>query len=728
MTKKIIRFRVFFFLFSFLISNIYFLQAQNDNRLKVKVFPVKGKVIIDGLLDDMDWKSAQSINRFKTIEPIENGVPSQITEFKVLAHSNYLLIGVTCLDSNPESIVHYSKLRDSNLKNEDHIRIVIDPFLDGQSGLIFSVNANGARYDALVSNRGESENVDWDAIWEAKTNIHDQGWTVEIKIPIQSISFDKSLDTWGFNIERRIQRNQETARWENISRNQWFIQTSRAGLLTNIPKFNYGIGLNIRPSLILDNTKLGNISSNLSFDPSIDISQRISSNITASLTVNTDFAETEVDTRRTNLTRFPLFFPEKRSFFLEGSDIFEFGFGVGYRDNGLMPFFSRKIGLYQGVETPILAGLKVNGRLGKTAFGALSITNRETTINGENLERTSMNVVRLRQNIFKESSIGFISTFGDPLGRNNSSTSGIDFIYQTTHFKRNKNFLVGISAMHTNRNDLSGDKSAYTIKVDYPNDIWDIAMSYTHIGDAFDPSLGFVERKGINYWRAGITYAPRPDWEWVRQMRNQFFTTYYTDLNGNWESYRIFTAPINWRLESGDRIEVNYVPQGENLQESFEIAKGVIIPTGKYHFNRYRLETELAAKRKISGQLTWWFGDFYDGNLDQLEATLNWNPSSILAFESVINHNIGRLPFGNFDQTLVGLRTRFNGSPDLQLNSFVQYDTDTKKLGLNARLHWIFDPQGDLFLVFNHNTLDLNNRWEMINQQVLLKLRYNFRM
>ena len=700
-------------------------NSQTNERPSLNIQIITEPIVLDGILDEKDWKLAALVDQLKTIEPIEGGSPSGKTTFQVLASKTHLFVGIACYDSQPEAIVRHSKLRDSDLKNEDHVRFVIDPFLDGQSGLIFSVNANGARYDALVSNRGESENDDWDAIWEAKTIIHERGWTAEIRIPIQSISYDKKLSSWGFNVERRIQRNQETIRWANIKRDQWFIQTSRAGLLNGIPKFSTGAGLNIRPSVILDNSKEGDEDSSFSLDPSIDISKRLGSNIVASLTVNTDFAETEVDTRQTNLTRFPLFFPEKRAFFLEGADIFEFGFGLS---RNIMPFFSRRIGLYQGNAIPIMAGLKVNGRAGKTSFGALTVRTKETNLDDQLLEASTMGVVRVKQNILRESSIGFIGSFGDPENRSSSAMGGVDFTYQTTRFKGDKNFLVGVSAMFTDRDELEGDQSAYFVKVDYPNDIWDVAVSYLRVGESFDPSLGFIPRKGINYWRLGATYAPRPDWKWVRQMRNQLFATYYTDLNGNWESYRIFTAPINWRLESGDRIEANYMPQGEQLIEPFEIVDGVVIPAGKYHFTRYRLEAELAAKRKFSGLFSWWFGTFYDGHLDKLEASIAWNPSSLLNFESVVEHNIGRLPFGDFDQTLTGLRVRYNASPDLQLNSFVQYDTDNKNLGVNARIHWIFHPQGDLFLVFNHNTHDLEDRWELISQQILLKLRYNFRM
>lgn len=701
------------------------MYSQQDNRPEMAAAQITGVIKLDGVLDEPDWEKAPVNDQFKTIVPVEGGAPSGRTQVRVLAHPRFLVIGVQCFDDDPKAIVNYSKLRDVDLENEDHIRLVIDPFLDGQSGLIFAVNPSGARYDALVSNRGESENKDWDAIWEAKAIIDSSGWSVEIRIPIQSISFKKGLKEWGFNVERRIQRFQETIRWANIRRDQWFIQTSRAGLLTNLPEFSYGVGLNVRPSLIADASKEGNDEYKFSLDPSLDASQRIGPNVVATLTVNTDFAETEVDTRQTNLTRFPLFFPEKRAFFLEGADIFEFGFGLS--DN-IVPFFSRRIGLYEGNEVPIIAGGKINGRIGKTAFGGLTMRTRKLDMAEGVLSGSTMGVVRVKQNVLKESSFGFIGTFGDPQSRGGSWTSGVDFTYQTTRFKGDKNFLVGVSGIYANRMDLSGDQSAFTFKADYPNDIWDLSLTYLRIGDAFDPSLGFVPRKGINSWRVGMTYAPRPSWQWLRQMRNQLFFFYITDLKGNWESYRVFTAPINWRLESGDRVEFNYMPRGERLVEPFEIADDVIIPEGKYRFTRYRLEAELAAKRKLNGQLTWWFGAFYGGRLHELEATLNWNPANILTFEFIGTHNIGRLPFGNFDQTLVGLRVRFNASPDLQLNSFVQYDTDTKSLGVNARIHWIFHPQGEIFLVLNHNTFDGLERWELISQQILLKARYNFRL
>lgn len=689
-------------------------------------------IIVDAQLNEPEWLEAGEITDFRTTVPVQGGTPTGKTSVKIIAHEKFLALGIRCFDSEPGAIINFSKLRDTDLSKEDYIKIIIDPFQDGQSGYIFSINPNGARYDALVSNRGESENKDWDGIWEAAATIDDQGWLAEIKIPIQSINFRPGLHEWGFNIERNIQRNLEVIRWANVRRDQWFTQTSRAGLITELPDFNYGVGLNLRPSVILKiNDQVGEPTT-YDVDPALTVSQRIGANITATATFNTDFAETEVDTRQTNLTRFPLFFPEKRAFFLEGADIFEFGFGLR-RD--IVPFFSRSIGLFDGNQIPIRAGMKVNGRINRASFGGLMMRTGEQPIIEEDTVTTivpasTMGVFRIKQNVLKESSFGFFGSIGDPQGRSGAYTSGMDFTYQTTRFKGNKNFLVGTWAMYNDRESLTGDRSAYGLKIDYPNDIWDVAFTYTHIGDGFEPSLGFVPRNGINKLVGGGTWAPRPEWKLVRQMRNQLFISYITDLDWVWQTYRVFTAPINWRFESGERFEFNIVPQGERLLEPFEISDGVVLPVGAYNFVRYRLEGDIAAKRRLNGRMTWWFGSFYTGNLNEYRASINWNPTTIVTFEFTGTRNVADLPVGDFSQTLLGFRVRFNATPDLQLNSFLQYDTDSNNFGLNSRIHWIFHPQGDFFIVFNNTStyLRTESRFMRDNSQLLVKLRYNFRL
>jgi hypothetical protein len=661
------------------------------------------------------------------IEPVEGGELQGQTRVSVLAGPTSLVIGISAMDPDPGGIVSTSKARDPELKAEDYIKIVLDPFLDGRTGYIFAINPGGARYDGLVARRGEGEDPQWDAVWEAETARGPWGWSAEIRIPLQSLTFDGSLDRWGFNVERRVERLQEVSRWASPFRDAKIAQTIRAGYLTDLPKFDTGLGLTVRPAVVAGAEKTGEGGSREgSFEPSLDVFQRIGSNTTAMVTVNTDFAETEVDTRRTNLTRFPLFFPEKRTFFLEGSDIFDFGVGMAspYHSD-VVPFFTRRIGLYEGESVPLEVGGKISGKAGNTNFGGLVTRTGEV----ENLvPGSSMGAFRVRQNVLEESNVGFLATFGDPSGADGSYMVGVDATYQTSRLFGSKNFIFGAWGLMTNGEGLDGEKTALGAKIDYPNDTWDLAVTFLRIGDGFDPALGFVPRKGITKLMNGISYKVYPDsWTWLRMMNHQLRTSAVWDLNGNWESYRFFTAPINWRLESGDRIEINVSPEGERLEDPFEISEGVVIQPGSYHFTRYRLEWEMAAKRTVSGQLTWWFGSFYDGTLDQIEATVRIRPSELIIFDLTGTRNIADLEAGEFDHKLYGLRTQVNLSPDLQLTSFVQYDDDTKQLGTNTRLRWTFHPLGDLFLVYNYNVVDELDRWALDATQLMLKVQYAWR-
>ncbi|MBI4542307.1 MAG: hypothetical protein HY705_04690, partial [Gemmatimonadetes bacterium] len=484
-----------------------------------------------------------------------------------------------------------------------------------------------------------------------------------------------------------------------------------------------GVGLSLRPAITARGAlPARNARLEGKADASVDATQRVGTNLLGSLTVNTDFAETEVDARQTNLTRFPLFFPEKRTFFLEGADIFDFGLGLG---TDVVPFFSRRIGLLVGREVPLRAGGKLNGQMGATNVGALAV--RTGTLDTL-AAATTMGVLRLKQNILRESSTGLIATWGDPLGRRNSWLAGVDFTYQTSTFAGDKNFLVGVWAAGMGRDGLTRDRSAVGLKVDYPNDLWDIALTYRRVGDDFDPSLGFVPRPGVHAMRLSVNYQPRPRWRLVRQMFHQFVPVLVTDLQGRWESYRVFMAPVNWRLESGDRFEFNVVPEGERIVEPFDVAPGVVISPGRYHHVRYRVEAEFAAKRRLSGQATWWFGTFFDGTLHQLQLSAAWNPLPLVTAEIEAEHDIGRLVAGDFTRDLIGTRLKLNLSPDLQLNSFLQYDNGTEAFGANTRLRWTFDPLGELFVVYNHNITRLTDGWTFAGNELLLKVQYAFRM
>jgi hypothetical protein len=682
-----------------------------------------GSINIDGRLDEPAWEAAEATATFTQTDPVEGAAPTSATRVRVLADTHALVIGIVCDEPDPSRIVSFSVRRDAVLTSEDHVRVVLGPFGDGRSGYVFAVNPSGARYDGLINPGGESDNPDWDGIWEAATARLDTGWSAEIRIPIQTLTFKPGLHEWHFNVQRRIQRRLETDRWAFPARQYQVTQISRAGLLTELPDFDLGAGLSVRPVI----TAGGGIPSvgaqgEADFKPSLDVTQRLGSNVVTSLTVNTDFAETEVDTRRTNLTRFPLFFPEKRTFFLEGDDIFNFGLGLS---QDVLPYFSRRIGLIGDTQVPILAGGKVNGRVGSTNFGGLAIGTRDQP--GVVEDNSFMAVGRVKRNLWRESWVGAIATVGDPLGRPGSWLGGADFTYATSHLFGAKNFLVGVWGLAIGRADLGSDATAHGFKIDYPNNLWDLALTYKRIGRDFDPSIGFVPRPAVQIVNFSTNFSPRFGNGPVQQMFFEFEPFVATDLTGQWESYRVFAAPLNWRFRSGDRVEFNANPTGERLTEPFEVARNVTIPIGTYEWLRYRLEAGTAQKRRLYSQVTWWFGDFYNGKLDQFLWTGAWNPMPLLTVEFSGERNLGRLATGRFTQTLVGTRLRMNISPDLSIASYIQYDTDSESVGTNTRLRWTFKPVADLFVVYNHNIRDIVDRWRLDSNQLLVKVQYAFR-
>jgi hypothetical protein len=695
--------------------------GQDAERPRLRVGERTRELHIDGALQEPDWLDADSIANLTQVEPREGATPVGRTVVRVLADRSAIYVGMIAYDPDAPGIVSQARDRDAGLGNEDHIRFVLDTFLDARTGYIFAVNPSGARFDALVANQGEGENSNWDAIWESATQRRADGWSAEIRIPIRSLNFKQGLDAWGFNIQRRVQRLQEVSRWAGARLDYRVMQTSHAGLLTGVPPFQLGVGLSVRPAVAggtgvpAPNARVENDA-----DLSLDATQRVGGNLLAALTVNTDFAETDADTRRTNLTRFPLFFPEKRSFFLEGADLFEFGLGLG---QDLVPFHSRRIGLLQGQEIPLRAGTKVSGRLGGTAVGAL--VTRTAAVEDLTSDAT-LGALRIKQNLFRESAAGLIATVGDPEGGGNAWTAGADLTYQTSRFRGNKNFLIGIWGLAAER-DSAARRTALGFKIDYPNDDWDIVLTYRRIEDGFQPALGFVPRTAIQLLNGGANYRYRPRSGTFRTAFFELQPSMAIDLAGRWESYRVFFAPVNVRLESGDRFEFNANPTGERLVEPFEIADSVIIAPGEYHWLRYRLEAQLASKRKFSGQFTWWFGGFYQGTLHELDFTATWRPLPLLTADFSLERNTGNLPEGDFTQEVLGTRLRLNFSPDLNFSTFIQYDRESRMVGSNTRLRWTFHPLGDLFLVYNHNLRELTDRWSLDSNQFIAKVQYTLR-
>jgi len=677
---------------------------------------------VDGILDEAVWRSTDSIESLREVEPVEGRVPRSRTVVRVIASPRELVVGVLCWLAADQPLIGRVKGRDADLDDEDYLSLVLDTYRDGRSGYQFTIGPAGARTDGLITNQGEGTNDDWDGIWEAASVVTDSVWSLEIRIPVRGLSFDPRSDAWAFNVERRIESALEVHRWAAVSKDRSFGQTTGVGTLIGLPRFDLGRGLTVRPSTTASvGIPEPGAPTDAAADVSLDVEQRVTANLLGALTINTDFAETEVDARRTNLTRFPLFFPEKRSFFLEGSDGYEFGLGLG---TDLVPFFSRRIGLLSGREVPLRAGAKLVGQIGGTRIGALAARTGELA---GLTPGATLAAVRVRRNVLAESSIGAILTVGDPRG-GSGWTGGFDATYRTSRLFGDKNFLVGAWVLAAGGDSLpEGDRAAWGVKVDYPNDLFDIALTWKRIGDRFDPGLGFVPRRGVNLLSVGAEVAPRPKRFGIRQMFFEPRLFLATDLAGQWESYRFQLVPLNLQFETGDQIELEIAPQGERLTGDFEVADGVVIPAGSYRFSRYTVEARSASRRVVSADVEWTFGTFYRGTLNELEIDVNWRPIPGLSVGANAERSVGHLPEGRFAVTLVGSRWRYGVTPDLELNSLVQFDTDSRRLGANTRLRWLIDAGTELFVIYNHNVRDRLDRWSFESNQLAAKLRFAIR-
>ena len=396
-------------------------------RVAIAVKVPKGPVV-DGRLDDPVWDLAEDGGPLIQSDPDEGAQATERTEFRIVYDDRAIYVGVWCYDREPSKIVAREMARDRRIFSDDWIIIIFDTFLDRRNGYQFATNPNGARTDALITNN-TGRNESWDTIWESRVTIDDEGWKAEVAIPFRSLSFDPDAVAWGFNIHRRVKRIGETNRWSGARRHLRSYTISEAGLLVGLEGLRQGVGLDVVPyvlSKLRDERRAGD--TDTEFTGGFDARYRVTPNLTASLSYNTDFAETEVDARQINLTRFPLFFPEKRDFFLEDAGIFRFG-GLGSSSSGrLLPFFSRRVGLSDdGDVVPTLVAGKVTGRVNDYNLGVLDAVLDEHT----GLSVKNACVTRVSRNVFDRSSVGMILTHGDPNSDNENLMAGGDFGYYT---------------------------------------------------------------------------------------------------------------------------------------------------------------------------------------------------------------------------------------------------------------------------------------------------------
>jgi hypothetical protein len=693
----------------------------------IRAFKSEQSPVIDGKLNESLWDLAIPFSDFRMVEPTPGSDPTEKTEIKVIYDLKGMYFGIRCYDSEPQRISANTMEHDkSEERNEDQISLLLDPFLDKRSAYIFIINPKGARSEGFAS--GEHYNLGWDGLWEARCQTDSEGWTGEIFISFKTISFNPKLTSWGINIERYIARKQEVIRYSGISLNSFFSNPKEAGLITGIENIKQGLGVTFRPyaKVSRNDNKTDDIDPSKDLKGGFDIYKNITPNLVGAVTVNTDFAETEVDARRLNITRFPLYYPEKRTFFLEGSDIFDFG---STSSSTFLPFFSRRIGLIEGQQVPLKWGTKFFGKISNTNLAILDVQSGSSEMTAP----TNMFAGRISQNIFDESKVGVILTDGSQSGKQNT-LAGADFKYKTSRFMGGDNFSVDLWGVKNWNEAKGGNKNGFGFKIDYPNDLIDAAVSYTFLGDSLDPGLGFLPRSAYHSLYTSSSYMPRLEKGWIGGMIRQWFfelrMTNYWNLEGDLESRQIFTAPINFRTESGEHIEFNVIPNREVLPVDFEVSEGIIIQSGDYSFLNYRFEVNTASYRKAQFDFSYRFGEFYDGHYNDIETGVTLKLDGYATMELGANLVRGNLPQGKFSENVYFTKLNLYITPDLGITNYVQFDDITNQIGYNGRFFWQIRPGNTIYLVYNNITerlFDPDKRFQMKEDQLLFKVQMSIR-
>lgn len=655
-------------------------------------------IVLDGVVDEPAWSGAASV-QLTQASPRPGEESPYATSVRVIAAADRLWVGIDCRDPDPARIAVHTRVRDREMEGDDRVSVALDTFGAGPTGYLFEINAAGNRRDALISGP-EGISAEWDGVWQAAVARGPGGWSVEIEIPARSLQFRRGLASWGMNVARWVPRERLELLWSSPTLDSAVIDLSRSGELTGVAELEQGLGLSFVPYALARGVD-DRTSRTGEAEAGGELYYNLTPQLLGVLTVNTDFAETEVDDLIANLTRFPLFLAEKRGFFLEGANLFDFGIGL---DELFLPFYSRRIGLVEGEPVPILAGAKLLGRVGRA--GVALLDTRTEAIAG--VPATNLFAGRFTWDVDERLRVGLVATDGDPDGSSSNSLVGVDATWRTSRFRGDKNFAAGAwVAASQGDPSAAGQEHGYGFKVDYPNDLWDAYVSFAELGDALDPALGFLQRPGVRRYAGGASFQPRPRGALAASVRQFFFELYptlATDLDDETESWRLFTAPLNVRLQTGDRFEANWVPEYERLRAPFEVAEGVVIPAGEYRHTRYRLEAESSEHRPFAGGVTWWFGSFFDGDLDELEVYSSWtSPGGLVALRGDWQRFVGDLPSGDFAFSLATLRADVALPREATVSTLFQYDSGEETLGANVRLRWTLRPGADLFVVWTRD-------------------------
>jgi hypothetical protein len=649
--------------------------------------------VLDGKLDDPCWMGLPVIKEFRQRRPNE-GVPgTEKTEVRLCRDAHVLFIGVRCFDSQPDQIRAGVMQRDAPVRGDDYFFILIDPFSRGRDGYYFRTNANGAKGEALINSDMGSPRMDWDTIWEVRSQKDDLGWSAEFAIPFRSIPIDPNSDQWRIDFGRWFSRGQERSKWVGFSRNRNWFSLEEAGVLNGLLEVDRGKGIDFKP--YVSAKWLSEYSGeDTDFETGFDLFYDLTPSLKATFTYNTDFAETEVDQQRVNLSRFPLFYPEKRDFFLEGSDLFSFG---GLQKSPL-PFHSRTIGLSsEGAPVDIDVGAKLTGRMGPVGIGVLGMGLDELG----NLDSDEVFVGRFTYDLFEESKVGTILTHGDPQSNLDNHLVGVDLNLRSSNWWKEQSISWHSFYMTTQDENQSSDDVIGT-HFTLPNYPFRASGHWFRTGEDFEPALGFVRRRGGQSVGVGFTYYfDQPDREWLEDLSMGADYDRYQWLDGGLDSEELEWNVIGIRTLEGDYVGFEVEFEREILRESFEIIDALVVPVDEYRGIDFELEFRSSSDRSLFGGIELAYGDYYGGSSTRGKIDLSWRPSRFIQLDGEIDSTLARLPQEDFEAVTGSLGLRVTPTTKLSFNGIAQYDNQSETIGLNFRIRYIIQSGSDLFLVLN---------------------------
>jgi uncharacterized protein DUF5916 len=714
-------------------------NRDSAGRATVRAIRLSAPLTLDGRLDEEVYQATASVSDFIQQVPTEGAPATERTESWVMFDGDTLYIAARCWDTAPpERWVANELRRDTNqLRQNDTFGVILDTFYDRRNGYLFYTNPLGARADQAVTDEGNL-NPDWNPVWDVRTGRFEGGWTVEMAIPFKSLRYRSGSDqVWGINIRRVIRRKNE---WTHLTRIPaaagvpgGMFRLSRAGTLVGLDLPKASKNVELKPygisRLTSDLAVTPAVNNDPSGDVGIDAKYGVTANLTADLTVNTDFAQVEVDEQQVNLTRFSILYPEKRDFFLEGRGLFDFArSGPANATQTLTPsvFYSRRIGLNAGRVIPIDVGGRLTGKVGRYGVGAMNIETGEEVLS--RTPQTNFSVVRVKRDILRRSTIGAIVT-----NRSQSTVvrGASNLVYGADaafSFFQNVNF--GAYWARSDTDGLEHDHDSYQGRFDYTGDRYGLQTQYLKVGDNFNPEVGFVRRDNFRRSFAQARFSPRPKvrFKGIRQFTYQGSLDYIENGAGQVES-RLQTGRFALERQSSDTFSVEGGTDYELLVRPFAVSPGVVIAPGGYSFSDVTVAFQMGLQRRVSGTWAVQAGQFYDGTITAFSYTAA--RVSLLkqwSVEPSVSVNDVSLPAGDFTTTLLRARSDYGFSPRMFVSALLQYSSTDHLFSSNLRFRWEYLPGSELFVVYTDERETLKPGYpDLRNRAFVVKVNRLFR-